>query len=253
MTQGGHADVGGGWEILPGSKSASHVPLVYMIRQARRAGLHFDPEKLIEMGLAEANVQTDTGNSHGNGYRDEDMRVPDIRIDVSNPSSMPSPNGHGVQENWGHFKVHDFGGRTEGHSKPFHEMMHKAHVARIHDSLEFSSGLGTIPVLSWKFMEYLPFRRMDLRPDGSWKPIRWPLPGGETRDIPHTARIHGSVIRRMKQDDTYRPGNLIIGGGGRGLRRAPELYGIGEWECVEGSGDPVDEVWVKKAASPVDQ
>ncbi|TGJ84213.1 hypothetical protein E0Z10_g4587 [Xylaria hypoxylon] len=253
VSQGGHADVGGGWEILPGSKSASHVPLVYMIRQAEKAGLTFDPEKLIEMGLSEAIIHTDANTNRARRSSGGEARVPDIRIDVSGPSPATSPNEtNHVQENWGHFNIKDFGEKAEEHPRPFHDMMHKAHVARIHDSLEFSSGLGRIPVMSWKFMEYLPFRRMDLQPDGSWKPIRWPLPAGETRDIPHTARVHGSVIRRMKRDPLYRPGNLIIGGGGRGTRRAPEEHGIGDWECVGGHGDPVDEVWIKKSASPID-
>lgn len=255
LDSGGHADVGGGWEILSGSKSASHVPLVYMIRQAQKAGLSFDSQKLVEMGVTEASVHNAPlrGKDAPRGVGEE-AQVPDIRIDVSSSSphttpKLPRPQ---AQENWGHFHIKDFGEKEEARPRPFHQMMHKAHVARIHDSLEFSSGLGTVQVLSWKLMEYLPFRRMDLKPDGSWKPIRWPLPAGETRDIPHTARIHGSVIRRMKVDPTYRPGNLIVGGGGRGMRRAPEHYGIGEWECVEGHGDPIDEVWVKKAASPVD-
>ncbi|KAI1428686.1 hypothetical protein F5Y12DRAFT_710981 [Xylaria sp. FL1777] len=254
VSQGGHGDVGGGWEILPGSKSASHVPLVYMIRQAEKAGLTFDSEKLIEMGLADAIIHPDTTNNNG-AYRGSggETQVPDIRIDVSGPSPMASPTqtDH-IKENWGHFNTKNLGKGAQAPRRPFHEMMHKAHIARIHDSLEFSSGLGTIPVISWNFMEYLPFRRMDLQADGSWKPIRWPLPAGETRDIPHTARVHGSVIRRMNQDPTYRPGNLIIGGGGRGKRRAPEELGIGEWECVEGHDDPVDEVWIKKSASPAD-
>lgn len=252
---GGHADVGGGWEILPGSKSASHVPLVYMVRQAQKAGLNFDTEKLIEMGLSEAVMDRNANDPRRRSdYHDDDGRVPDIRIDVASPTPQASPDHKGDgQKNWGHFKRHEFGASGDSWPKPFHDMMHKAHVARIHDSLEFSSGLGVVPVLSWKFMEYLPFRRMDLLPDGSWKPIRWPLPAGETRDIPHTARVHGSVIRRMNHDPSYRPGNLIVGGGGRGTRRAPESYGIGEWECVEGHGDPVEEVWVKKGASPIDQ
>lgn len=32
---------------------------------------------------------------------------------------------------------------------------------------------------------------------------------GEVRDIPSTAIIHGSVMRRMEADPKYRPGNLI--------------------------------------------
>ena len=164
---------------------------------------------------------------------------------------------------WGHFNgangeksVEDYSGNAEGedcnNASPFHKMLHQAHLARIHDSLEYSCGLGRGPVLSWKLMEYLPFRRMDLQPDGSWKPIRWPLPCGEVRDIPHTARVHGSVIRRMKFDENYRPGNLIVGGGGRGMRVAPKEHGIGTWECVQDPGDPIGEIWVKKSSSPLD-
>lgn len=38
-------------------------------------------------------------------------------------------------------------------------------------------------------MEYLPFRRMDLQSDGSWKPIIWPLPMGEVRDVPENVCV----------------------------------------------------------------
>lgn len=46
---------------------------------------------------------------------------------------------------------------------PFHDLMHKAHVARIHDSLKFGSGLTRGQVLSWKMVSvpiqfpYIPF------------------------------------------------------------------------------------------------
>lgn len=92
-------------------------------------------------------------------------------------------------------------------------------------------------------MEYLPFRRMDLQPDGSWKAIRWPLPMGETRDIPSNAQIHRSVIRRMQTNPDYRPGNLIIGGGGRGVRKAPSKYGMGDWDKCKNHDDPVTETY----------
>lgn len=238
---GGHADIGGGWEIPTESKSASHVPLVYMIREAQKAGLNFDPEKLIEMGVMEA---LEEPLMDGDNADHHDSGVPDIRIDKSSPTNEARPE----VMNWGHI---NYTGEQEKKKEEtespssFHQMLHKAHLAHIHDSLEFSSGLGVGQVLSWKIMEYMPFRRMDLQPDGSWKPIRWPLPCGEVRDIPHAARVHGSVIRRLKEDQAYRPGNLIIGGGGRGMRRAPEEYGIGEWKCVQNHGDPIGEVWVK--------
>lgn len=43
----------------------------------------------------------------------------------------------------------------------------------IHDCLELGGGLSWANVMLWKMMEYLPFRRMDLQKNGSWKPIRW--------------------------------------------------------------------------------
>jgi hypothetical protein len=73
---------------------------------------------------------------------------------------------------------------------------------KIHDCLCFNQGLSHIGVLGWKVMEWLPFRRMDLQKDGTWKPISWPLPRGEVRDIPDNVKIHCSVIKRMKADPT---------------------------------------------------
>lgn len=294
---GGHGDVGGGWEVLEHSKSASHVPLTYMIREAMRAGLNFDPEKLVQMGVVRS-LQDAYAFERANEREPENENsggistgpAPSIRIDVSGPSpnSSPpnaSPDSDIGQVDWAHFQTTTGAGGRQPRDKEkddyegpnpnsnhyddeyrsqdenpglrgspscssFHQMLHRAHLARTHDSLTFSSGLGRGPVLSWKLMEYLPFRRMDLQADGSWRPIRWPLPRGEVRDIPHTARVHGSVLRRMRLDPSYRPGNLIVGGGGRGVRKAPPERGIGVWECVQDRGDPVGEVWVKKMGAP---
>ncbi|KAF7550626.1 hypothetical protein G7Z17_g5591 [Cylindrodendrum hubeiense] len=231
---GGHADVGGGWEMLEDSKSASHIPLAWMVREAMNAGLPFDEEKVAEMGccaIEEFNeLEPKTIDPHD---------IPDIRVangSPGGPSRTPTMPSLGTDE------------KTEvDHSQHgFHGVMHGACGAKIHDSLEFGQGLGHLAVAAWKFMEYLPFRRMDLQIDGSWKPIRWPLPCGEVRDIPGAVRVHGSVIRRMNMDESYRPGNLIIGGGGRGVRKAPAEYGIGEWICVAEPGDPVGEIWIRK-------
>ncbi|KAI1079731.1 hypothetical protein F5B20DRAFT_150630 [Whalleya microplaca] len=246
---GGHADIGGGWEVLPDSKSASHVPLTYMMREAQKAGLRFDPEKLVEMGITEVLDELDGDGHH---VSNSNNALPGIRIDVSSPSPLESAHDEIESSDWGHFNYRNEEQKPGKEVRPFHRMLHRAHCARIHDSLEFSSGLGKGQVITWKIMEYMPFRRMDLQSDGSWKPIRWPLPCGEVRDIPQTARVHGSVIRRMREDKSYRPGNLIIGGGGRGTRVAPAEYGIGDWECVQGHEDPITEVWVKKTPAPTE-
>lgn len=45
---------------------------------------------------------------------------------------------------------------------------------------------------------------------------------------------------------TYRPGNLIVGGGGRGVRKAPSDMGMGQWVAVQEEGDAVGELFVRK-------
>lgn len=46
----------------------------------------------------------------------------------------------------------------------------------------------------------------------------------------------------MEHDPSYRPGNLIVGGGGRGYIKAPKEYGTGVWEIIMEPGDAIGEV-----------
>ncbi|CAK7210114.1 hypothetical protein SBRCBS47491_000661 [Sporothrix bragantina] len=278
---GDHADIGGGWEITPGVKSASHVPLTWMVREAMRAGLTFDAEKVLAMGCSDVlenqwapNLKEEMpappsmlspsaalNNNINNNSEDiapEEIQPmpPNIRINSQEETLVTGGGSQattaGSSDDSGKAKETAVSEtpidiRLSTPRSKFHDMMHKAHTAPIHDSLEYGKGLHFMTVNSWKVMEYMPFRRMDLQSDGSWKPIRWPLPCGETRDVPDNVYVHGSVLRRMRQDPSYRPGNLIVGGGGRGCRVAPAHYGMGEWECVAEEGDPIGELWMKKA------
>ncbi|KLU90879.1 hypothetical protein MAPG_09404 [Magnaporthiopsis poae ATCC 64411] len=262
---GGHGDVGGGWDIEPGGKSASHVPLAWMVREAIRAGLSFDMTKVVNMGCASAaecgmHVHDDENDIDGKASEQQQPPppVPNIRVNSGSQPNTPvvgPPTGedkddrgcsNGHEHSHSHSHNHDLSTLKNDVHAAFHDLICHAHTARIHDSLSFDCGMSAGSVLSWRIMEYMPFRRMDLQGDGSWKPIRWPLPRGEVRDIPDDARVHGSVIRRMRADERYRPGNLIVGGGGRGVRVAPPERGIGNWICVAGEGDPIDEIWVKQ-------
>lgn len=247
---GGHGDVGGGWEMERGTKSTSHVPLVWMVREAMKAGLQFDIEKVVAMGCSEVFSDpwmASRAAAQRQNAKDAPPDVPDIRIEASSPPISPQDDTEVPPEMGAVSTGSDDTGSKEPSqvSSAFHEMMHKAHLARVHDSLNYDCGMSFSSVLTWKLMEYLPFRLMNLQSDGSWKPIRWPLACGEVRGIPNDVRVHGSVIRRMKLDKNYRPGNLIVGGGGRGTRTAPKEYGMGQWECVANSGDPVGEIWKK--------
>lgn len=210
---GQHGDVGGGWVLNPDDPCPlSHIPLVWMVKEAQLAGLEFDPEKLKRFDCYE---------------------------EPSYGTVIPVPGGDGAKSNV----------CREEHQDEFHKTLNRSMEAGIvHDCLTYGGGVSTFSTLAWRLMEYMPFRRMDLQPDGSWKPISWPLPMGEVRDIPENAQIHLCAIHRMKVDPRYRPGNLIVGGGGRGMKRAPEEYGIGEWEVFMHEGDPVRQTFVRKKA-----
>ncbi|KAK3314385.1 hypothetical protein B0H66DRAFT_568345 [Apodospora peruviana] len=253
---GGHGDIGGGWEVPPGTKPASHVPLAWMVREATKAGLQFDPDKVRQLNCMECEEiasldrelqhpgQSPNG-THGQDHAGPPPPVPDIMVRApssSTPKLFQNPTFSHDEEKGAEPESKDEDPLT------FREIIHRCHTAKIHDSLTLDCGLGWPTVVTWKMMEFLPIRRMDLLGDGSWKPIRWPLPMGEVRDIPQNARVHGSVIRRMQLDERYRPGNLIVGGGGRGMRFAPKERGTGDWVCVQEEDDPVGEIWMKRAA-----
>ncbi|GAB1216689.1 hypothetical protein ATERTT37_005907 [Aspergillus terreus] len=198
---GGHADIGGGFQKVEGEQwQLSHAPLVWMVQEARRAGLDFDEKKLHQFKCIEDDAPTDGCD-------------PD-----------------------------------EGEMRFVPALLRSSEAGRLHDRLQFGQGFSVPSVLVWRLMEYIPIRRAELQQDGRWALIRWKLHRGRVRDIPLDAWIHVSAIRRMKADKNYRPGNLIIGGGGRGIRRAPEEVGIGEWVVDTHAEDPVRELYVRKLA-----
>lgn len=270
---GGHADVGGGWEMLEDSKSASHVPLAWIVREAMKAGLPFDAEKVAEMGCActpEWDVRNPARRPPEVRKRAKEQQkqkrkaaadIPSIRMEdggnIAYPESPPAtqPSASEKRPETASSSSSSSSDSSDEEEHHFHGLMNRAHTARIHDSLQYGGGLGHFAVAAWKFMEYLPFVRMDLQGDGSWKPIRWPLPRGEVRDVPDNVRVHGSVLRRMQDNEGYRPGNLIIGGGGRGVRHAPGEYNkiLDDWTCVADRGDPIGEIWMRREKPNVDE
>lgn len=227
---GCHADIGGGWKLGDGETwPLSHPPLVWMVQEAWKAGLQLDPRKVKQFECMEE-FDGDFSPIRGNGTWNEDSNNGAAGVKLAGPCGDEKERSTS--------------------SRNFHTALHLGCTKGwIHDCLSFGNGLPGASVMVWRLMEYLPFRRMDLQPDGSWKPIRWPLPCGEVRDIPLDAQIHVSAIRRMEANPKYRPGNLIVGGGGRGVRRAPPEYGMGEWVVKDHEGDPVREVYVRKSAS----
>ncbi|EPS29985.1 hypothetical protein POX_b02997 [Penicillium oxalicum] len=230
---GCHADIGGGWKLQKGERWAlSHAPLVWMVQEARKAGLELDERKMKQFQCLE----------------EFEGDYSPIREDWKTYEQHYCADGHG--DNSDAFRAVPEEKDRSAASRAFWDALHESSTkGALHDCLRFNQGLPHISVLSWRIMEWLPFRRMDLQEDGSWKPICWPLPRGEVRDVPMDAEIHVSAIRRMQADPQYRPGNVIVGGGGRGVRVAPASYGMGEWVVFKNEGDGVRETYVRKSIS----
>ena len=223
---GCHADLGGGWPMNKGEESPlSHGPLVWIVREAQRAGLEFDSDKMLNLNCCDDNYSNELANPVSNTVAPPQIQVTRTESDHN---IFNSPKTDKEQPGWAE-------GMEPEPPKKSH-FQHRLEVSAangvLHDCLEYNNGLSAASVISWKIMEYLPFRRMDLQPDGSWKAISLPLPMGEVRDIPEDAWVHHSAIKRMEADPNYRPGNLIVGGGGRGMRKAPPELGIGQWEIL---------------------
>ncbi|KAL6229355.1 hypothetical protein BDW75DRAFT_235266 [Aspergillus navahoensis] len=219
---GCHADIGGGWEAKSGECSLSYVSLLWMVHNAQLAGPQFDPSKLADFNCLTVG---ETAQLEGE----------------NNPERAHARGGPVNQERASE-------GRKSDASVQY-ALQASSSYGRIRDCLRFGSGPSWASVLSWKLMEYLPFHRMDLQEDGSWKPVRWPLPRGEVRDIPDDAKVHVSAIRQLHTNSGYRPGNLIMGGGGRGTLRAQKKYGTGEWVVAGHEGCPLKETYIRKQKS----
>ncbi|KAI4260106.1 MAG: hypothetical protein LQ352_000485 [Teloschistes flavicans] len=244
---GCHADLGGGWPLGEGEETAlSHGPLVWMVREAQRAGLPLDREKMIALHCCDLDPRMLEAKFPSTAPPQDGPPIPTFEVTTpSQPDLFRSPHSAEEAPGW----RAGLEPKPAGMSKFHQRLHHSAAQGVLHDCLEFNNGLPRMSVLSWKMMEYMPFRRMDLQTDGSWKAITFPLPMGEVRDMPEDAKVHHSAIKRMEANEDYRPGNLIIGGGGRGVRKAPKQYGIGEWIIHKNQGDPVGEVYVRKGKS----
>lgn len=167
---GCHADIGGGWpisadEVLP----LSHGPLVWMVREAEKAGLNFNRDMLVKLKCGD-DFQKDWSELD-NSASAGDPGIPTVQVTSStNPDLFSSPHDEKQNPGWARGFEPDASKESE-----FHKSLHAAGTrGRLHDCLKFKNGLGPMSVISWKMMEYLPFRRMDLKPDGSWAAISFP-------------------------------------------------------------------------------
>ncbi|KKK20793.1 hypothetical protein ARAM_003826 [Aspergillus rambellii] len=173
---GDHSDVGGGWPPLNGNRyTASQIPLMWMVEEAQRAGLTFDPKQLRELGCFEP--------------QEESLHVGVVQA---------------------------------------------AEQAPLHDSLQYESG-NMVETLFWRVLECLPFKRPKVAPDGAVRMSRWHT-WGTRRPLPPGAKIHASVLRRLRNDPKYRPYNLGLGNRPKEIDASDEERDIGKWQHIEHAG-----------------
>lgn len=167
---GCHADLGGGWPLSANEESLlSHNPLVWMVREAQRAGLNFDHEKMIQLKCCDDKA-TEWPESCEATVSHE-PNIPGVQVTSSSePNIFGRSRSDITTKGWAPGLQPEEPKRSD-----FHRTLHGAATkGMLHDCLEFNNGLTHMSVLSWKIMEYLPFRRMDLKPDGSWEAISFP-------------------------------------------------------------------------------
>lgn len=167
---GCHADLGGGWPLSANEESAlSHNPLVWITTEAQRAGLDFDREQMIQLKCCDDKASEwpdspETTQAH-------DANIPGVQVTSSSePNIFARSRSDTAATGWAPGLQPEKPKQSE-----FHRILHAAATkGMLHDCLEFNNGLTRMSVLSWRIMEYLPFRRMDLKPDGSWEAISFP-------------------------------------------------------------------------------
>ncbi|EFQ96891.1 hypothetical protein MGYG_08814 [Nannizzia gypsea CBS 118893] len=234
---GGHADIGGGWELAKDELwQLSHTPLVWMVNEAQAAGLRFCPRALKQFECDEL-YSGEVTPVQRSSFQFDDYEALQKKCVLEAGLLDKELDEEAIRNS----------SRKVTASESFLAALHLSSTqGQMHDCLSYNMGVPRLSVALWSLMEYLPFRRMDLQVDGSWKPIRWPLPRGEVRDIPDDAQIHVSAIRRLQTRDDYRPGNLILGGGGRGIKRLPKDHHIGDWEVHSNEGCPIRETYIRR-------
>ena len=127
-------------------------------------------------------------------------------------------------------------------------LYHSSATGILNDRLKSGSGVSMISALAWNILEYIPIRHVEIQKDGGSTTMHFPLHLGEPRGVPLDALVHVSAIRRMQHNTDYRPGNLIVGGGGREVLKAPPELGLGDWVAKYNIDDPAQELYVRMSA-----
>ena len=210
---GDHSDIGGGWKPADGEEyPRSHISLMWMVNEALLAGLTFD-----------------------------DDQVHPLFVDVPSSSSSSASTTTATTSNHACSRRRSRRPHSESLPAPNEASLSKAELAQTHDSLDYDSGKG-FTTFFWRLLEYLPFRRRLVQPDGTIIVSRWHR-CGQRRPLPPRALIHGSAVRKLRQDADYRPYNLGMGVRPQAQKFQAQDRNIGAWE--QRGADGVRQYWVR--------
>ncbi|KAI9790123.1 MAG: hypothetical protein M1835_001178 [Candelina submexicana] len=83
--------------------------------------------------------------------------------------------------------------------KNFDSKEQQAYTAPMHNVLKLGGGSSLVKVIFWNIMEYIPiFKRLELMANDKWKSVYFPPNMGDTRDLPSSAVLHPSVMKRIE-------------------------------------------------------
>jgi hypothetical protein len=116
---GGHADIGGGFPRGPDEDfQLSHAPLVWMVHEARRAGLEFEEDKLQDFKCVEHNDGALFSAEFHSALQESSVKgLLHDRLIVSPGVSVPSVLAWRIME---HIPFRRLAFRADGSSKPVH-------------------------------------------------------------------------------------------------------------------------------------
>ena len=166
---GNHGDVGGGWApTQEGVPTASYIPLVWMVRAAKKAGVKFSAEGLAHEGI----ILEEDGAPLLNVSADRIVGATDQQ-------------------------ALDHGGTVVAHGIVLDDL---------HDCLTWGKG-PRWSAWGWDIAQLFPVKIMEYF-DNGWRPTRWRRKRWRTIPRHPKTRIHASVFHRMQHDKTYQPPNL---------------------------------------------
>jgi hypothetical protein len=208
---GDHSDIGGGWPCDDNGSRISNLPMQWILSSAFRFGVRFKKNALQEFNikftplLACLSFQHDTLSLKGYNYsynvnpycssiNNQEINYEEENVDnpgsyyvnpISDTNSMELPKLKSPL-----FPIFP---KHSSESEIFDEI----NQPNKNEALRGHGNSSIFASFMWWILEILPIGYMVENQNGKWRPLYWPNLG-ESRNIPSEAKIHWSILWRMK-------------------------------------------------------